>query len=161
MCCGSSEDESEMDFCQVTMRRNALELLHQWHVTAAGQAWRRTVAKEARRHSNREEVKTEQSWDELKSPSWCCRLFRNWKSSSAQPATAARAERCPQTLRCFKTFHQKKTHRDPGEGHGRKRKLSTEKIWNKVVQKLAGQLTRRERMSLLLIWSLSFMPLSC
>lgn len=40
-------------------------------------------------------------------------------------------------------------------------KLSTEKILNRVVQKLAGQQMRRDRISLLLIWSLSFMSLSC
>lgn len=59
MCCGSSEDESEVDFCQVTMRRNALEPLHQRHITAAGQAGRGTVPKEATLKQRRSEDRAE------------------------------------------------------------------------------------------------------
>lgn len=156
MCCGSWEDESEMDFCQVTMRRNAL--CHCISGTLLEVAYR----SRPRQDWEWGEVKTEQSWDEKKSLSWCCGLFRNWESSSAQPVTAARTERCPWTWGALKLLpKKKKSNRDPREAErlGRSATAGKEKCrLRKILTKLFKNW--QDRVSLL-IWSLSFLSLSC
>lgn len=141
MCCGSWEDESEMDFCQVTMRRNARR-----HCIGGTLLRRHRLEEVAYRSRTGSEEKWRQSRAGMK------RKACHGAAGSSETENPAQHSPWPQLepkgaheLEVLWNFSPKKKQPWPSRGwvtwsrcYGRKIKVSTEKIFNKV-QKLAGQ----------------------
>lgn len=153
MCCGSSDDESEMDFCQVTMRRNTRKPLHQRHFTLAGQAWRvqpwrrrpgqhpENPSSAERNERRRGEDRAEPGWKEK--PVMVLRAFQKLKILLSATRDRSTSREVPLNFEALQNFSRKKKKPQknppwPARGwvcwpccHCRKRKLSTGKILNR------------------------------
>lgn len=118
MCCGSSDDESEMDFCQVTMRRNTREPLHQRHFTLAGQAWRvqlwrrrpgqhpENPSSAERNERRRREDRAEPGWKEK--PVMVLRAFQKLKILLSATRDRSTSREVPLNFEALQNFPQKK-----------------------------------------------------
>lgn len=165
MCCGSSEDESEMDFCQATMRATA-SVAHDCGGTGLKKS--RTEGGPAQVTQRSSEDRAELGW--IGKPVMVLQALHKLQILLSTTRDHSSSPKGSLELRgAFKLLTKKKKYPPwPSRGwvprsrcHGRRRKLSTEKIFKESRSKAGRTADEEGRISLLLlICSLSFMSLS-